>query len=71
MSNQNNIEQKIAELDALIHKIESGEFELSEVSEKFEQALRLAKNIEEDLKGLKNKIFVLGEDFSESSSYES
>lgn len=71
MSNQNNIEQKISELDALIHKIESGEFELSEVAEKFEQALNLAKNIEEDLKGLKNKVVVLGEDFSESSSHES
>lgn len=58
------LNQKIAELDEQVEWFYSDDFKLEEATSNYKKALELAKNIEGDLKNLKNEIEVLSEDFS-------
>jgi len=64
MSENKNLNQKIAELDAKVEWFYSDDFKLEEATENYKKAAELAKEIEVDLKNLKNEIEVLAEDFS-------
>ena len=61
---EKNLNEKIAELDKKVEWFYSDEFELEEAVPKYKEAAKLAKEIEEDLRTLKNEIEVLSEDFS-------
>ena len=62
--NKLSLKQKIAELDCQVEWFYSDEFKLDEATDKYKQAVKLAKEIEKDLTELKNEIEVLSEDFS-------
>lgn len=62
MSDQ-NLNQKIKELDEKVEWFYSDEFKLEKAAENYKEALNLADEIEKDLKSLKNEIEVLSEDF--------
>ena len=62
--NKLSLNQKIAELDGQVEWFYSDEFKLDEATDKYKQAVKLAKDIEKDLTELKNEIEVLSEDFS-------
>ncbi len=62
--NKKTLNQKIAELDGQVEWFYSDDFRLEEATDNYKKALELAKDIEEDLKNLKNEIEVLSEDFS-------
>lgn len=62
--NKKTLNQKIAELDGQVEWFYSDDFKLEEATDNYKKALELAKDIEEDLKNLKNEIEVLSEDFS-------
>ncbi len=64
MAEKKNLNAKIAELDEKVEWFYSDEFELSEAVKRYEEATRLAKEINEDLDKLKNEIKVLAKDFS-------
>ncbi len=59
-----SLSQKINELDAQVEWFHSDEFKLENAVEKYKVAVKLAKEIEQDLDSLKNEIEVLSEDFS-------
>lgn len=59
-----SLSQKINELDAQVEWFHSDEFKLEDAVEKYKVAVKLAKEIEQDLDSLKNEIEVLSEDFS-------
>lgn len=59
-----SLSQKINELDAQVEWFHSDEFKLEDAVEKYRVAVKLAKEIEQDLNSLKNEIEVLSEDFS-------
>ena len=61
--NKLNLNQKIAELDKKVEWFYSEDFALENAVEKYKDAIKLAKDIEKDLKNLKNEIEVLSEDF--------
>ena len=65
MSNQ-TITEKIAELHELTDWFYGDDFSLEHATEKYEEATKLTKAIEKDLKELKNKIEVIDENFAES-----
>ena len=58
------INQKIAELDELTNWFYGEDFSLDQATEKYKAAVKLAKEIEEDLKSLKNEIAVIDKDFA-------
>ena len=60
---EKTISEKIKELDAATNWFYSDEFELDQAMEKYKNAVKLAKEIEEDLAELKNKIEVIKQDF--------
>ena len=62
--NKKSLSQKINELDAQVEWFHSDEFKLENAVEKYKVAVKLAKEIEQDLDNLKNEIEVLSEDFS-------
>lgn len=62
--NNKSLSQKINELDAQVEWFHSDEFKLENAVEKYKVAVKLAKEIEQDLDSLKNEIEVLSEDFS-------
>ena len=64
MAEKKNLNAKIAELDGKVEWFYSDEFELSEAVKRYEEATKLAKEINEDLDKLKNEIKVLAKDFS-------
>ena len=64
MAEKKNLNQKIEELDAKVEWFYSDDFKLEEATEKYKNALSLAKEIEKDLNELKNEIEVLTKDFS-------
>ena len=64
MSEKKNLNSKITELDKQVEWFYSDEFELEQAVDKYKQAVKLAKEIEQDLDNLKNEIKVLSEDFS-------
>lgn len=59
-----SLNQKIEKLDGQVEWFYSDEFKLEEATGKYKEAVGLAKDIEKDLKELKNEIEVLAEDFS-------
>ncbi|MBQ3468159.1 exodeoxyribonuclease VII small subunit [Candidatus Saccharibacteria bacterium] len=58
------INQKIAELDELTNWFYSDDFKLDQATEKYQATLKLAQEIESDLKNLKNEIAVIDKDFT-------
>ena len=59
-----SLNEKIAELDKKVEWFYSDEFSLDEAAKKYKDSIGLAKEIENDLRELKNEIEVLTEDFS-------
>lgn len=69
MSKQNKtIEEKRAELDALLAWFEGDDFSLEDAMTKFEQANTLAKEIEAELVDYKNSITVLKKRFDQEDA---
>ena len=64
MTDKDNLSQKMKHLDEKIEWFYSDDFKLEEATQKYQDATKLAKEIESDLKNLKNKIKVLNQDFS-------
>lgn len=60
------IEEKMEALRTLATWFESDEFTLTDASAKFEQAAKLAKEIEHDLSEMENSVNVLKKSFEES-----
>lgn len=58
------LNQKIEELDNQVEWFYSDDFKLDQATEKYKKATKLAKEIDVDLKNLKNEIEILAEDFS-------
>lgn len=63
MSEKKSLNSKIAELDKKVEWFHSDDFELEQAVDKYKEAVKLAKEIEKDLDGLKNEIEILSEDF--------
>lgn len=61
---EKSLNEKINELDKQVEWFYSDDFELEEAVGNYKKAASLAKEIEEDLKKLKNEIEVLAEDFT-------
>ncbi|MDO5480325.1 MAG: exodeoxyribonuclease VII small subunit [Candidatus Saccharibacteria bacterium] len=61
---EKNLSQKLKDLDSKVEWFYSGDFKLEKASEKYKEALELSKEIEKDLKNLKNEIEILSEDFT-------
>lgn len=61
----NKISEKIAEIDEILIKIESGEIPLEEVFEKYKEAISKAEKLEEELNSLKNEIQILSKNFAQ------
>ena len=59
-----SLNEQIEELDAQVEWFYSDDFKLEEATEKYRAAVKLAREIEENLKNLQNEIEVLTEDFS-------
>jgi exodeoxyribonuclease VII small subunit len=66
--NNQTIQEKITELDALVAWFDSDDFVLEAALEKFKQAEQLAKEIEQDLSSLKNDITVIKQSFEADRS---
>ena len=60
------IEDKMNELRAMVAWFETDEFQIEQASAKFEEAAKLAKEIEKDLGELKNTVTVLKQSFENS-----
>ncbi len=58
------LNQKIADLDNQVEWFYSDDFKLEEATDNYKKAAELAREIEANLKDLKNEIEVLAEDFS-------
>ena len=65
MSNENNLEKKIQQVDEILAKIESGEITLERISGEYKKAVDLAQEIEIELNQMKNEIEVISKDFSQ------
>ena len=59
-----NISEKIDELKAGVDWFYADDFKLEQASEKYKELTKLAKEIESDLKEMKNQIEVIEKDFS-------
>lgn len=64
MAEKPTINQKIAKLDELTDWFYSEDFSLDLATEKYRAAADLVKEIEQDLKNLKNEIEVIDKDFA-------
>lgn len=64
MSEKNNLEQKIAEVDEILRAIENGEVSLGEISAKYREALKKIQEIDQSFDQMKNEIEILTQDFS-------
>ena len=64
MSEKETINQKIAKLDEKIAWFYSDDFSLEQATKNYESAIKLTKEIENDLKNFKNEIEILSKDFS-------
>lgn len=61
---EKTLNQKLKDLDKKVEWFYSDDFELEKAPGKYKEALELSKEIEEDLKNLKNEIEILKEDFT-------
>lgn len=68
MSEKNNYDSKMKQIEQIIESIEQGKVPLVEVEEKYKEAVSLAQSAKEDLINLKNKIEVLNIDFNNNNS---
>ena len=68
MSQQNNYDSKMKQIEQIIESIEQGKVPLVEVEEKYKEAVSLAQSAKEDLINLKNKIELLNIDFNNNNS---
>lgn len=67
MSQKNKtIQEKMSDLDKLVAWFDSEDFEIEQALEKFEQAEKLANEIEQDLESFKNEIKVIKKKFSQN-----
>ena len=64
MKEKKTLSEKIKELDERTNWFYSEEFDLEKATEKYKEAIELAKEVQKDLDELKNEIEVLKEDFS-------
>ena len=64
MAEKLSLNQKIAKLDTEVEWFYSDDFKLEDATDRCKAAVKLAKEIENDLNSLKNEIEVLTEDFS-------
>lgn len=62
--NKKTLNQKISELDDQVEWFYSDDFKLEQATDNYKKALKLAREIEDDLKNLKNEIEILTQDFS-------
>ena len=67
MSNENNLEKKIQQVDEILAKIESGDIPLEKISGEYKKAVDLAQEIEIELNQMKNEIEIISKDFSQES----
>lgn len=65
MSNENNLDKKIQQIDEILAKIESGEIPLEKISGEYKKAVDLAQEIEIELNQMKNEIEIISKDFSQ------
>lgn len=64
MSQKNeSIEDKMVKLRQLVEWFESDDFSLTEATDMFEKANKLAREVEHDLSEMKNKVTTLKESF--------
>lgn len=61
---QTNINKKLADLNAAVDWFYGDDFSLDQATEKYQKAIKMAKDIKKDLEDLKNKIEVVSKDFS-------
>lgn len=61
-----SINAKITNLDEQVQWFYSDDFDLDQAEAKYKAATALAKDIEKDLEGLKNRIEVIDKDFSQA-----
>ena len=61
----NEISKKMAEIDEILIKIESGEIPIEEVFEKYKEAISKAEKLDEELDSLKNEIQILSKNFAQ------
>ncbi len=59
-----SLNKKIEKLDTEVEWFYSDDFKLEEATDKYKNAVKLAKEIEDDLVKLKNEIEVISEDFT-------
>ena len=59
-----SITEKIEDLDKMIDWFYSSDFSLEEALKNYKSAISLTKEIETDLKNLKNEVEILSKDFS-------
>ena len=67
MSNENNLEKKIQQVDEILAKIESGEIPLEKISGEYKKAVDLVQETEIELNQMKNEIQIISKDFSQES----
>jgi exodeoxyribonuclease VII small subunit len=58
------VAEKVEELEALLQWFESEEITVEEAMKKYEQALALSRDLEEQLKDAKNQVEVIKKKFS-------
>ncbi|MBQ6355396.1 exodeoxyribonuclease VII small subunit [Candidatus Saccharibacteria bacterium] len=66
MAEKKTINQKIDELNNSVEWFYGDDFVLEKAPEKYQSAVKLAKDIQKDLDDLKNKIEVIDKDFSKA-----
>lgn len=67
MAKEVTITEKIKKLDEATSWFYSDEFKLDEATDRYQDAMKLAKEIEKDLSELKNKIEVIEQDFTKEA----
>lgn len=71
MLQKDDINKKIAQIDSIISRFDSGEIDLSESVQEYKKALEILQSLQSDFDELKNEIKVLNKDFSLDSSASS
>ena len=67
MAKEATITEKIKKLDEATSWFYSDEFKLDEATDRYQNAMKLAKEIEKDLSELKNKIEIIEQDFTKEA----
>jgi len=64
MADKKSINDKMEKLNTAVEWFYSDDFSLDQAAEKYQNTLKLAKELQNDLEALKNKIEVIDKDFS-------